>query len=459
MGKCNLSFDQIEILTKKSDSDHSDNDWLFITWFVKDQLIRNDKIPLVNQNGSRIIESGDHLLPVSSEVVCEDTDLVTASFVVMNLGSYDWNEQIEAAGKIASKIAEGIAAAYVKAAQFVVANSGLPLAQVFSAGIEAVSPVIVDSVGAFVEDVLVPGFETIVEGVLLILGRPNCNGPVFHDIAVFKPKEPEPALTLWQVYTADSKTGCGSPAKTSVHFTLDRDLDFVPQFPNAPPPQFDLVPSVNESPDNWLGRWAEDPLSPYPRIHVSVARSTAASGLYSVSVREEIDRRFNLVFEAKADPIAPRALQLLPYSGNVFGEVQPWHSHPVSPGALQVFSNKLSAIRSRFSVAGGQLAAVKNSEPPQALVALTWKRPFTGGTPLTLAKSGVAGTLVGGGPNPAYFLEVADGFRFKDRDVTLAFYNLISGGQVVGRALRYLRGATPSFTRADVMLAPWSPTL
>jgi hypothetical protein len=458
MGKSILTFDQIEILTKKSDASHSDNDWLFITWFVNDQLIRTDNIPLVNQSGSQILESGDHLLPVSSEVICSDTDLVTASFVVMNLGSYDWNEQIEAAGKIAANLAEGLAGIYLAAVQLVIANSGLPAAQVFAAGIEELTPVIVDSAGAFIEDVFIPGLQEMVSGILQILDRPNCNGPVFHDLAVFKPRQPEPSITLWKTYTANSMSGCGSPAKTSTHFTLDRDLDFVPQFPNTPPPQYGVAPSVNESPDNWLGMWAEDPLLPFPLIHVSIAHSLMASGLFTISITEKIDPRFNLIFETKADPISPRSgLQLKPYVKNVPGTIQPWSSHPVSPGGLQVFAAKLSSDISSFSAADTRHLNLENPPPPEPLIALTWKRPFKAGIPLTIDKGSVAETFVPGGFETALFFEIVDGFYLKDRDITLAFYNVLANGQVVGRALRYLRGATTAYTRADWMLARWKP--
>ncbi len=460
MGKSILTFDQIEILTKKSDADHSDNDWLFVTWFVNDQLIRTDKIALVNQNGSRILESGDHLLAVSSEVACSDTDLVTASFVVMNLGSYDWNEQIEAAGKIAAKLAEGLTAVYIKAVQLVIENSGLPAAKIFSAGIEEISPVIVDSVGAFIEDVFVPGLEELVSGILQILGRPNCNGPVFYDLAIFKPKQPEPPVTFWKTYTASSMSGCGNPAKTSAHFTLDRDLDFVPQFPNTPPPQYSLVPSVNESPANWLGQWAEDPLLPHPLIHISIAPSLTASGLFTISITEKIDPRFNLVFETKADPVAPiSGLHLHPYIKNVPGTIQPWSSHPVSPGALQVFAAKLSPAFSGLAFASNPHLDLKDPQPPAPLIALTWKRPFTGGIPLTVDKASVAEAFVPGDSEISVFFEIADGFRLKDRDITLVFYNVLANGQVVSRALRYLRGATIAYTRADWMLAHWKPSL
>jgi hypothetical protein len=465
MGKCTLTFDQIEILNKKSDSDHSDNDWLFITWFVKNQVVRTDKIPLHNQNGSRILDSGDHLLPVSSEVACEDADAVTAAFIVMNFGSYDWNEQIDAAGKVANKFAQVAAEVYLQAAKIVLENLGHFGANPILAGFalllaqhwDELSKAVKDLIGTFLEDVLVPVLGEVVEAISVIFGRPNCNGPVFFDFAVFKnPTWPEPPLTLWKVYTAGSKSGCGSPAKTSVQYSLDRYIDFVPQFPTAPPPQFGLVPSANESPSNWLGAWAEDTLVQDPLTFVSIAPSTTASGVFVVSVSEEIDRRFNLVFETKADAISVSSALLLPrYRDNVPGTVHPWSSHAASPGALKVFT-KLPGGGSGFRDASSSPSCVEDPRPVERYLALTWKRPFTAGTPLTFAKSAIVEAFVPGGSETSLLFEIADGFRIKDRDITLAFYNVLENGGLIGRALRYIRGATPAYTRADWMLVKLS---
>ena len=59
---------------------------------------------------------------------------------------------------------------------------------------------------------------------------------------------------------------------------------------------------------------------------------------------------------------------------------------------------------------------------------------------MKLARATFADPFVpGGGFEDANFLQTADGFRLPEYDITLAFYNLVSGEQVVGRALRYLR--------------------
>jgi hypothetical protein len=462
MGKCTLTFEQIEILTKKSDSDHSDNDWLIVNWFVGDGVVRTDTIPLVNQNGSRIINSGDHLQPVSLEVPCADTDLVTAAFLVMNLGAYDFNEQIEAAGKIASKYAEEAAKIYLAAAKFVienlgefVANPAVPVtvfAKLLAAHWDEFAPAIKDSVGAFVEDVLVPAIEEIVEDILVLLDRPNCNGPVFHDVVVFRnPTWPEPPQMTWKLYTADTKLGCGDPARTSVHYSIDRVLDFVPQFPNTAPSTWEFIPSENESPTNWVHDWVSDNKGFPKAVNVSIAPSLKASGLFAITIKELIDPRFQIAFSLVADPKSPTSkLFLLPFKENVKGAIQPWSTHPGSAATLQVFGAK-SLHTTAHSATSARRSA--NVAPPEPYLALSWKRPFTPGTPVRFARATFGEPFVpGGGFEESTFLQTADGFRLPEYDITLAFYNVVSDGTLVARALRYLRGASGAYTRADWML-------
>lgn len=114
MGKCILSFDQIEIVEQKSDGRYSDNDWMIITWFVDDKVIRTDKFPLLSLNGGVGLKSGDGITPFTSEVDCLDDDIVTAAYNVVNLGSTDLSDQADAAAQIANNVSQALTQAYFK---------------------------------------------------------------------------------------------------------------------------------------------------------------------------------------------------------------------------------------------------------------------------------------------------------------------------------------------------------
>src|ERR1051326_172233 len=284
MGSCTLTFDQMQILTKKSDSRHSDNDWLIVTWFVGRHNVRTDNVPLRNQAGSVVLDSGDTIRPVSLSVNCADGDLVTATFEVVNLGSTDFSDQVQAAADIGKQISETVAKIYLKAAEEVV-RYGVPFGKVFADGIEQVEPAIVSSVGAAWDDIIVPLVDDIIEFLQKLAGRPNCNGDVLHDIVVFMPFEPKDPQTWTNApYVASSKSGCGSPASTSVVFTRERMLDNPMQFSNTPPPTTDTTPVQEGSLADWVGRWAEDPGTPAPIIFVDIEESHAASGSLAVTI-------------------------------------------------------------------------------------------------------------------------------------------------------------------------------
>lgn len=458
MGKCILHFDQIEVINQKSDSGHSDNDWLILYWFVGAGGIKQSHvIPLANSSGSKKINSGNSLQPLALEVSCQDSDLVTASFQIVNLGSSGPSEQVQEAGQIASKIAQALTAAYVDAAEIVVQNSGLPLADVFAEGINELQPVIVDSVQAAFEDIIIPFVDEVAGFIAGLFGSPNCNGDVLHDVAVFPPFQPDPSVTAAKVYTAASKSGCGSPSKTSVHLTQQRVLDVVPMFSSDPPPTVETAPATGESAENWLGTWAEDSYTSTPIITLIIARSMAASGTYAVSVREHVDRRFDATFEASDQVELPESVVVPIFGGNVFGTVRPWLSHPLSPGDLQAHVQKLALAHpgtGTRSISGGR------GGPPSVSFSLAWSKIQTSvysepkGIVSRVSGGGGIG-LLGGIALLGY--DTVDAFVLEGKGVTVCLYRFSATGAVIGRGVRYIRDANMSFTRADVMLVRWTP--
>ena len=208
MGKCILSFDQIEIVEQKSDGRYSDNDWMMITWFVDDKVIRTDKFPLLSLNGGVGLKSGDGITPFTSEVDCLDDDIVTAAYNVVNLGSTDLSDQADAAAQIANNVSQALTQAYLKAVEvYLEYFSDIPFSSLLADQIADFAPDIVSTVGAAYTDVIVPLLNDLIQEIQILIGRPNCNGDVFHDVAVFKPGQPVPDSTSGTKYTAASVNG------------------------------------------------------------------------------------------------------------------------------------------------------------------------------------------------------------------------------------------------------------
>ena len=444
MGKCILQFDQIEIIKQKSASGQFDNDWLILHWF-NGGLKQSHVFPLLNSAGSKKITSGNSLQPVTFEVSCQDGDRVAAVFQIVNLGSSGVSEQVQQAGQISSKIAQAFTSVYVDLAEIAVGE--LPLVgSVLAWGLDEVQPAIVATVKTAFDDLIIPFVDEVAGFVSALFGNPNCNGDVLHDLVWFAPLEPDPWVTTSKVYTADSKSGCGSPAKTSVVFTQQRIMDVEPIFASEPPPKVDNEPAIGESPDGWLGIWVEDPFTPTPIVSVTISRSTAASGTYAVSVLEHVDRRFNAVFEAADAVEFPERVTVPLFGGNVFGAVRSWMKPPMSPGDLQVHVKKISGVRGvtrPHPISGG------SSGLPAVTFSLGWTRLHP---PVFSKPSGIV--TRGPGGNAAMFgYRDVDAFVLEGKGVTVCLWRFTVGDQVIGRGIRYIRDESMLYTRADVMLA------
>jgi hypothetical protein len=469
-----LSFDQFEIVAKKSAGGQSDNDWLIVYWFVGGDLKQTHTLPLANAGGSTNLQAGQSLQPVTLEVSCVDTDLVTAAFHVVNLGSSSPADQVAAVGKIAQKGAEALTEAYAKAAAIVVQVSGIPLASVFSKAIDDFTPAMVMTVRTAFEDIIIPFFSDVAEFIAGLLGSPNCNGHVLDDVAVFKPAQPVPSQTISKVYTGSSKSGCGT-AKTAVTLTLERVLEVAQIFPNTPLPSVDAAPAKGESPEYWLGTWAEDPMTTTPLVLVTISRSMAESGTYAVTVLEHVDRRFGAEFTATDVAEWPESVTVPTFGGNVFGTIKPWLAAPMAPGNLTASLSAMTSIVQPRSMAAGVVAAaaggaavlggvtpallspVLSGPEPAAVtlgVKLAWERPKN---PILTRPSkgpaqGVAVTFPG---LPGY--DTVDAFVLEGQGVTVCLYNFTIAQHIVGRCVRYIRAGNASFTPADVVLAKWNP--
>jgi hypothetical protein len=472
MGSCKITFDAIRIINKKSDTDHSDNDWMVAFWFVNDKpgpdstIVRQDgPFQLFNDSGDWVLDSGQALRPVPLESPpCNDGDLVTVVYSVVNWGYTEYSEQRAAAERFAVSAAKVITEKYLQLAQYVIEEI-VPGGKTISDVVDEVGliPMIRDTVGAALEDVVIPLLNDIIDEINVLLGHPNCNGDVFHDVQVFHPQQPVAAVLTQNTYTAASKTGCGSPAKTSVWWTLERQFDpfpVVPLFPSGPPPSLDLVPVTDDPADSFLGVWQEDPFTPYPIVRVVIARSMAASGLYAVTVTENVDPDFDAVLDAVRDPVSVSTGRVFQYLGNLFGDVRPWETRGISPGLARAYSAASLRNAQAPPDAEGAVGLAVGAQPHEVrdlgsvAFTLSWNRPATTGWPVTSPITGVPSKDILSPGTGSGFAQEIETLDIPERGVRLCLYRVVGGGLSGVHAVRYMRAQTVLFTKADVMLYP-----
>jgi hypothetical protein len=101
----------------------------------------------------------------------------------VNWGYLDPSEQYAAAERFAVAAAKVITEKYLQLAQYVVKEI-VPGGKTMSDIVYEVGliPMIRDTVGAALEDVVIPLLNDIIDEINVLLGHPNCNGDVFHDV-------------------------------------------------------------------------------------------------------------------------------------------------------------------------------------------------------------------------------------------------------------------------------------
>jgi hypothetical protein len=236
MGKCIFSFDKIEILNQKSDTNHSDNDWLCMTWSINDKVY-SKPVSLRNIAGTQVLHSGDVLSPFQDYVVCENTDTVIVTYSVINLSSYDWGKQAEAAADFVKKVADIVAPIYLDAAVVVlgvVSSGGLDapvIIQQIAGGSAPLLDKLSDVAGGLIDkafdEAMTPALKWVVEFFAELLGgQPNCNGEVFHDYVIFLPNQPQSDLHISKTYEGpQTNSSCGNAPHTKVDITMHREWD------------------------------------------------------------------------------------------------------------------------------------------------------------------------------------------------------------------------------------------
>jgi FG-GAP-like repeat len=212
-----FNIDSVDIQTQKADGDHSDSDWLTLFITVTDPAVKSDA-PIQSKMfhlGGRI-RTGDHITGEfrSDLFTAKDTDLVTVTYLIVNLGSTDAEAQFAEAVKITNKIVDDVGPILGAAIGLFAGNP--------AAGIE-LSGKIVD---AFDKVITIAGDAFDLLGIHF--APANCNGEVLHDTVSYQPGQLAQAANKSEsrFYRGSQENDrCGAPPEYRVNFSLQHFSD------------------------------------------------------------------------------------------------------------------------------------------------------------------------------------------------------------------------------------------
>lgn len=230
---CRLRWN-FEIIEQRSGLDWHDNDWLCAVWTVND-VAHPQTIALRDLRGSTEIH-GDRanpagrtpIAPIDDHVVCNRHDLVTVTYVVVNLSGIGYQQQIEQATGFTGDLLAWIVPKWLQLAEVVltiVPGAG-PVAGSIAGLLPEYRDDITKALGTVWSEAGAPAVMKIagvVETALGALGkRANCSGPIMHDFVIFEPLKPLD-LTIDKTYTAERATRCRTP-QTRVTLEMSRTV-------------------------------------------------------------------------------------------------------------------------------------------------------------------------------------------------------------------------------------------
>jgi len=201
MTDLNFGFASFHVDNCRSKGDHNDSDWLTVT-VTNGQTVFPTQTALIGPN----LHAGDQIAPVAvGPFAIDETQLVTATFAVVNLSHTDDDEQAKKVEGIALAIGGGIAA--------------------LSGGVLAVAGEIEEDLAAKVG----AAFLGVVGGVLGTMGGiiglgssdPNCDGEVLTRVLTFLPGQLQaPRFVGPTTETAKSPHECGNDPHTTVTYGI-----------------------------------------------------------------------------------------------------------------------------------------------------------------------------------------------------------------------------------------------
>jgi hypothetical protein len=208
-----FSIDNFQILTQRADGDHSDSDWLTFIVTIGDPITKKVvTLPVkdpVQVGGS--VKTGDIMRgPFATDPFdAKDTDVVTITYILTNLGSSDAEEQFANAVKVGDKVV-GVVGPIAGAAIglfFGQPQEGFKIGQEIAKGV----------------DTAIDTFSDVFDFMGIHAGPPNCNGAILQDSIVFLPNELLTAknqIATREYASTQENSRCGAAPKTIVTFSV-----------------------------------------------------------------------------------------------------------------------------------------------------------------------------------------------------------------------------------------------
>jgi hypothetical protein len=164
--------------THKSDSDHSDSDWLSIVVTILDPVTKDARtLPLKTIQIGGSIKTGDIMNGTfaSDPIDAKDSDILMVTLVLTNLGSSRAEDQFKQAVKVGDKVVGVVGPIAGAVIGFIVGNpeEGLAVGQKIAQGV----------------DTAISTLSDIFDFLHIHIGPPNCNGVVFQDTIIYQPNE------------------------------------------------------------------------------------------------------------------------------------------------------------------------------------------------------------------------------------------------------------------------------
>jgi len=207
-----FGIDTITIQNQKADSDHSDNDWLTLTWSVANPVTKSVQTFNKTLRVGGVLHSGDVIHgPFATEpIVLGDDDILTVTTLLVNLGSSDTEDQFRQAVQVTDKVVGAVG-------PIVGGIIGTLAAGNLQAGVQ---------IGGAVAkglDTLIGALSDIFDFLNMHIGPANCNGEVLHDTLTYTASDLRQGLgqAASRTYAGPQSNGrCGAPPHTQVDFSV-----------------------------------------------------------------------------------------------------------------------------------------------------------------------------------------------------------------------------------------------